>query len=97
MVRNTGLNIYPGQTENSDVTVSCERFRKIWCERTLRREEMLVGIRDRSHLCNRETIPVTQRNVSRWLTRSSFSLLFTGRNENRNIKSTSIFHPSRLQ
>lgn len=81
MVRNTGLNIYPGQTENSDVAVSCERFRKIWCERTLRREEMFVGIRDRSHSCNRETIPATQRNVFRWLTRSSFSLLFTGRNE----------------
>jgi len=58
MVRNTGLNIYPRQTENSDVAaVSCERFRKIWCERRYR-EEMFVDIRDRFAI-------VQPRNCSR--------------------------------
>jgi len=57
MVRNTGLNIYPRQTENSDVAaVSCERFRKIWCERRYR-EEMFVGIRDRFARTTAKLVP----------------------------------------
>lgn len=61
MVRNTGLNIYPRQTENSDVAVSCERFRKIWCEREENSPTIYEGRRN-VHGCSWPFALVQPRN-----------------------------------